>query len=1077
MADAAELKGRPRPEMQAHREEPEAADAGASGTLTQQLQQLQQRLTALRWGQEASWKQHQQAGGVCGSESSNDSQPDSDGALENEESSEAEPDMGSTHTSSLGSIVMSLAASAAQSVAERINQSAQQLFKPPGFYKVTERVFLCEVSPSDSPLAPLLPVYVDNTYANRYLVINMSDRKYNPAGLAAAAATPSLVARSGSTPRSPSTATSSERESPRQQQQQEQQQQEEAPAAAVSPQTAAPAITSFRTGAVIDAGFRGLPYPPLRLCLSLCMSAGRWLRGDPNHVLLLQCFRGLGRSASFAAAFLTWFGAAANTAEAQELIAVALGIERHTLPLLPSQKRFLAFFESMMELPLSPSPLLLQHQQQQQMLVPRRLRRVIFCGLPAIEEHLSLFLKDPAAESPKRGSSGDEAAAAADAAAAEEHQQQPALLFRPVLEVWLQGSLLYSSVLQHSPAGCCVHTPEGEQPSVEQRLQDMESPLLCCCQSRALPTYSPEEGSLRFELSGMEACGDLLLRLLHVVPEQQQQQEGYHQQQEQEWQQERQSSCSSAVCGRKISMVRAAFHTGLIDAAGYVSFTKQDLDGGPMLAAAFPDDCFLAAFFDPLGAPPGAPLEAPTGAPHAVVGLFEAGSSKPAQQQEACLLSEDIQQLVERVREEGRQCRLQQQQELQQQQQQDEAATSPFVQAELLERARHYRELAATHHLSPSTQALGQQQHQQVLVRQLTDAEPPECLDTEDWDCGEATTAAATATAMAASAKDPGRAALPLLKVLSAKRPQLQQEREQQEESESDISWGRSDDELELEDKTCVRPSLPEAPSSSNSSSSNSSNSLLERNQQVLPSVSSALPAQQSAEGHSPQSKQQQESPVSVGSSSSGSSSDRRSSASLHAASAAAAAAPSAAATLRFDSSSDGEDEGGLPVLGSRSRNSSGAARSAATCKPEAANGAAAAAPPSAAAAAAPVAPAGSEVISGASSNSDWVALASTGSSPVLLASPRLLPQDTTSSSSSNRSSGKNSRATSPKARSSLFVILGHQQAQQQQKLQQQQQTQRRREADTGKDGIPLLKPWSTAAGDQQDGDAEDLEL
>lgn len=136
-------------------EETPAGGAAASGeediaaagiSLAQQLQQLQQRLSAMRWGssiplshpqqqqQKQQQRQQENAGHSsslsCNTNSNTGSAAGSDSGSE----SEAEPETvgGIPAATSLGSLVMSLAASAANSVAEKIGQSAQQLFRPSG---------------------------------------------------------------------------------------------------------------------------------------------------------------------------------------------------------------------------------------------------------------------------------------------------------------------------------------------------------------------------------------------------------------------------------------------------------------------------------------------------------------------------------------------------------------------------------------------------------------------------------------------------------------------------------------------------------------------------------------------------------------------------------------------------------------------------------------------------------------------------------------------------------------------------------------------------------------------------------
>lgn len=108
-------------------EESERNDVITRDSMAEQLQQLQQRLAKMRWAEEGQCKAPfcEDDDGSGGSNADSQEKPEE----------EVEGDL-ATHTTasaaSLGSLMMSLAASAAHSVAEKINQSAQQLFRPPG---------------------------------------------------------------------------------------------------------------------------------------------------------------------------------------------------------------------------------------------------------------------------------------------------------------------------------------------------------------------------------------------------------------------------------------------------------------------------------------------------------------------------------------------------------------------------------------------------------------------------------------------------------------------------------------------------------------------------------------------------------------------------------------------------------------------------------------------------------------------------------------------------------------------------------------------------------------------------------
>ncbi|CDJ37538.1 hypothetical protein, conserved [Eimeria tenella] len=1049
--------------------------AAAGSSLAQQLQQLQQRLSAMRWGsstplshpqkqqQKQQQRQQENAGHTSSLSSNSNSNTGSAARSDSGSESEAEPETvgGIPAATSLGSLVMSLAASAANSVAEKIGQSAQQLFRPSGLFEVDARVYLCDRGDSSSALSALIPSYMDLSHPFSYLLINMSDKRYamakscpapsNAEFHAAAAPTSAATAAAAATtldittPRSASTATSSEVGSPRHHRQQQHQQQAALAypvpeGSASGPQTdtaaaaaAAAAVGEFRTGTVIDAGFKGLPYPPLRLCLSLCVSAGRWLQSDSAHVLLLQCFRGLGRSACLAAAFLPWAGLCVDTAAAAAQIEDALGIPHGALPLLPSQRRFLAFFEELMGLSSPTTSLRLLDQPQSQQFVPRRLRRVILCGLPGIEEALHAF--SDTCEGPRQN---DSVAAAADVTA--ENQQPQVLLFRPVLEVWLEGSLVYSSLQQYSPPALADSSPPAnglKKPQQQEQHQELEAQGICCCRARQLPVYNPEEGSLKFDIDGVEACGDLLLRLLHVVPEQHEQEQ---QQQQDFWCCSNPSCHRSSLWGRKVPMARAAFHTASVSMPGCISFSKSELDGGPMLAAAFPDDCFIAAFFDTVEATQAC-----------LPGSAAADTENCAAEAASAAAARETRQLVERVRQEGFQWRKLRHQQLEQKQEEQEKGEQMAVPEPTadVQRGLQSRVKPVDGHVT--------KKEQQEQPGQQSGGGSPSCFDVEDWDSGGAFSAARVAIAAertAAGALTAGENNTSSREVTAATTttgmlsPWQEQGQLQKLESESDISWGLSDDEGETRQTSSFTvPASTVSPPSSAAFLPVAS----ERKSSLVGQEGSAnMQTSPAADGRKARSTACNEDE----------SDEKRGSSGVTAAvsaeelvktpsapavgSAASEMSAASVADLLLGVSSGSEEEGGLPVLGSRTRSISKASSTKSNTRGHPAmhrrdkNVVVVTTVTATQVSATANAPGSDGIDSRESSNGEWVTVASLESSPVLLASPCLTSRDPgcsssnrTLSSKSSSSSGNSSGCISPKRTAdSLFVLLEQQQQQ-----------------------------------------------
>ncbi|OEH77631.1 hypothetical protein cyc_03795 [Cyclospora cayetanensis] len=538
------------------------APANCGSSLSEQLQQLQQRLAAMRWEDDFPREEQskypadaQNAAGCCDGSSR---------AFEREgvkQSSEPHPQksLESSAKTSLGSFMMALAASAAHSVAEKIEQSAHHLFKPPSLYEIADRVFLCDRTENASPLNALISSYMDATHPFSYLVIDMADKRRR-----------SSAFRDG-------------------------------PCHATANTAAKTAASTANTDAKTAAG-------TANTCIPSTDTRSR-------------------------------------------------GFEPEAFPLLPSQRRFLEFFDCLMEIPspfASRAPAHSTEEEQaanhrrqlQQRLLPRQLRRIIFSGLPAIEEFANAF--DGGALCSSSEGDGSDFADDADEKTAKP-RQHVRLLFRPVLEVWLEGVLVYSSLQQQA--------------------------------------------------------------------------------------------CSFAA--------------------------SNDLDGGPMLAAAFPEDCFFSVFFDPLNS------------------LEEASYSATA--------CEGAQQWLE--------------------------APTPPLAAEAggvddgeTGYPRNERRVCGALYKScggPSgflTPPRGEVQS--LFVGDVARKSSPERLDLQHWSCGEGALPRGSAGAQ-----------WPLREVLPWEGRQRQ---EKKEESESDISWGCSEDEEDTANSKSLPPLSAEnilSPSSTGESS------------------------------------------------------------------------------------------------------------------------------------------------------------------------------------------------------------------------------------------------------------------
>jgi len=254
--------------------------------------------------------------------------------------------------------------------------------------------------------------------------------------------------------------------------------------------------TALFKGEVVDVAFRGLPAPPLEMLMELCLSAHAWLTSDPEHVLVVHCFQGFSRSVAFLSCFLSFRGFYSHPADALPDICSKVGMEDDSTMVLPSQRRYLNYF----------------HQCQQGGVAPtmgkRRLLRTTLNGVPMFD--------------PLGGA------------------------FRPVLEVWSQGQLVYTSFAATS-----------DDPSRGQEVGGFLP-----------PAYSSDDPCISFQLP-LDATftGDVLVRVRHV-----------------------------RANGARDTALRLAFNMGL--APDSLQLAKSDLDGAST-DPRFDEEFFMDLIFQP----------------------------------------------------------------------------------------------------------------------------------------------------------------------------------------------------------------------------------------------------------------------------------------------------------------------------------------------------------------------------------------------------------------------------------------------------------------------------------------------
>ncbi|CEM16327.1 unnamed protein product [Vitrella brassicaformis CCMP3155] len=293
--------------------------------------------------------------------------------------------------------------------------------------------------------------------------------------------------------------------------------------------------TSTFAGEVLEVQFRGLPSPPLGLMLELFMSITAWLTSDESNVVVVHCYKGFSRSAVFLSCFMAWCGLVSHPVDGLQEVCEKIGLdEEHQI--LPSQKRYLTYF-----------------YQIQNNFMPDYsrlcLRRVLLNGIPLIEAP-PLRLQRHA-------------------------QDRPA--FRPYIEVWQAGQLLYSSLPDKQQTQQQQASDE-QHPSAEQQAEgdaasgtaaprEGEESRHSAADAHAaecdLPWYFESDGTVALDIPAkLAVAGDILIRVRHMGSN-----------------------------GQKVSVLRAAFNTAFLP-EGCLKLGLHELDGAAH-DPRFPQDFFM----------------------------------------------------------------------------------------------------------------------------------------------------------------------------------------------------------------------------------------------------------------------------------------------------------------------------------------------------------------------------------------------------------------------------------------------------------------------------------------------------
>ncbi len=262
------------------------------------------------------------------------------------------------------------------------------------------------------------------------------------------------------------------------------------------------------------------------MLFNICTSIESWLAADEENVAVIHCLNGMGRTAIIISCFLAWVGHTPSPQYGLEWMAdcKVIPIDKLTVP---SQRRYLQYFSDVLD----------GQRPSDQTLI---LKHVIMNSVPIFFEMPNL--------NGRQQTTG-------------ENQQQQQPICRPYLQLFKDGTLLFSSAPSIEEARRTNSNDEVKQKERTGSSHDHQ-PAQCVIQPQWI--YK-SDGSISFRMD-FPLCGNILLRGRHV-----------------------ESS------GRRVSMFRSAFHTGYIS-SGVLRLTKSELDGANV-DPRFDEDFFIDLVF------------------------------------------------------------------------------------------------------------------------------------------------------------------------------------------------------------------------------------------------------------------------------------------------------------------------------------------------------------------------------------------------------------------------------------------------------------------------------------------------
>mmetsp|Transcript_29443 Transcript_29443/g.80884 ORF Transcript_29443/g.80884 Transcript_29443/m.80884 type:complete len:860 (-) Transcript_29443:112-2691(-) len=327
---------------------------------------------------------------------------------------------------------------------------------------------------------------------------------------------------------------------------------------------------------VLNYSFPGSPSPPLGLLLKLLTSLESWLRADAQNVAVVHCLTGKGRTSLVVAAFLGWMAEAGfgDIREALSYIAKCKQISVDDLT-IPSQRRYASYFTNMLEDSIRPSqpPLLITRVILSQ---PPRFARGPGRNPNNQGDGTAADNKDGGEEGGKNDDNNNHNNSETSSSWKEDDFWGCA----PYLQLFKGGQLVFTAPASRSYSEQEDQEKDGDKTPTDDKddkeKKTTENSTAATPPNRhkkeSLPFCHAGDGSVSFHVNQI-VQGDVLLRCRHLTAKRQ-----------------------------RVSMFRAAFHTGYMGNNSVLRLTKSQLDGACNDHQRFADDFYVDVLLEPVDA-------------------------------------------------------------------------------------------------------------------------------------------------------------------------------------------------------------------------------------------------------------------------------------------------------------------------------------------------------------------------------------------------------------------------------------------------------------------------------------------